>query len=237
MPRRGCWAIVASVAALLLLQGLAGAQPPPDPLFSILQSAPPVVRAHASKLIAERYPLLPDEILRIIGRARPMFLAEVRPELERLVDEKYPDLPGFIEAQLRAAPAVQAAMDELIAAKYPDLIAEMKALPPGPDLAQRAAALVRARYPELMQDVLVMLRERHPAFLIEAQAKTQARFPTLLADAGCLILSKYPQLSPEIMTLVHAKYPDLVPRLMQLIANPPATMPDGTPPPGETSQP
>lgn len=195
-----------------------------DPAASVLdmlQKASPEMRALASKLIAESYPALPGDIITLINRERPNFFSDIQPALDQLVSTKYTGLRGFVEEQLRSAPQIQAAVDALIAQNYPDLVAEIRALPPGPDLAQRAAALIQTKYPDLLRDVLVVLQTQYPELVQAIQREVQKKFPGFIADAGTIILTKYPELTSKIVTLVLSKYPDLVPKMLQILTVPP----------------
>ncbi len=194
--------------------------------LDILQRAPEEARVRISGLIAEAYPDLPSELSKLIARERPNFLSDIQPDLDALVATKYPDLQRFVEDELLKAAPMQAAVDELIARKYPDLVLEIRALPPGPDIAKRAAELVRRKYPDLLQDVLVVLRDRHPDLVVGIQLKVQIAFPAFIADAGTVILAKYPELTGKIVGMVATQYPDLVGRILEIIrtaqAPPPA---------------
>jgi hypothetical protein len=190
-------------------------------LLDMLQKAPPEVRAQASRLIAESYPALPADIITLINRERPNFFSDIQPDLDMLVTTKYSGLRASVEEQLRTAPQMQAAVDALIAQNYPDLVAEIRALPPGPDLAQRAAALIQTKYPDLLRDVLVVLQTQYPELIQSIQREVQKRFPGFIADAGTVILTKYPELTSKIVTMVLGKYPDLIPRLLQILTAPP----------------
>jgi hypothetical protein len=210
-----------------LSAAVCGAQTDPSvtAFLGMLQKASPEVRAQASKLITDSYPGLPGDIITLINRERPNFFSDIQPDLDQLVTTKYTGLRAFVEEQLRSAPQMQTAVDALIAQNYPDLVAEIRALPPGPDLAQRAAALIQTKYPDLLRDVLVVLQTQYPELIQSIQREVQKKFPDFIADAGTVILTKYPELTAKIVAMVLSKYPDLVPRMLQLLTAPPAPAP------------
>jgi uncharacterized protein YfaQ (DUF2300 family) len=231
---------VASLLGILLVLGSclsAAAQTEGAPSFlDALEKASPETQAAVSKLLTDKYPTLPGEIATLILRERASFFTDVRPLLDKLVAEKYPGLRAFVEEQLRKAPTMQAAIDQLIAQRYPDLVAEIRALPPGPDLSQRAAALVQTKYPDLLRDVLVVLQTQHPDLITQIQSRVREEFPGFIADAGTLVLTRYPELTGKIVAIVTAKYPQLLPELLKLLMAPappaPAPKPaEPTPPP------
>jgi len=218
---KALWPLAMVLVLLWLCAVTCGAQTDPAVgLLEMLQKAPAEARAQASKLIAESYPALPTDIMALINRERPNFFSDIHPDLDQLVATKYAGLRGFVEEQLRTAPQVQAAVDALIAQNYPDLVAEIRALPPGPDLAQRAAALIQNKYPDLLRDVLVVLQTQYPELIQAIQREVQKRFPGFIADAGTIILTKYPELTSKIVKLVLEKYPDLVPKMLQILTAP-----------------
>lgn len=206
--------------AMWLGAAAASAQEAAVPFVSSVRNAPPAARARISRLITLKYASLPEEVAALLIRERPNFFTDIQPDLDRLVATRYPGLREYVEGEVGAAPGMQAALGELIATKYPGIMAEIKALPPGPDLTGRAAALLRTKHPELMRDVVAMLHDKFPALIVEVEKKVQAKYPAFIADAGSVVLMKYPDLTGKITVMVMAKHPGLMGEVQAILAHP-----------------
>lgn len=196
-------------------------------------------REALARFITNKYPNLPVEILAAITKDQPHFFADLEPALEDLIATKYEGLGSFVQERLLAAPQLQRAVDRIIAEQYPDLIADLQALPPGPDQSAAAGKLIQEKYPQLLQDVITTLNEKYPHLLAEVQRRVLAKYPRLLADVTELILRKYPGFTFKLIAFLNQKYPDIVAEIIRILTAPPpepAPAEDAEAPPPETSE-
>lgn len=196
--------------------------------MALLASATEDQRARVLRFIRNRYPDLSVELFALIQARHPGIYLSLDLELQNLIATKYPRLAATVQSLLQEAiaqryPQVREEINQLIADKYPEVLAAMYQGEGDP--AVSAARVVRERYRALLDDVLAMLRERHPTLLVEVQRELLIKHPELLADAADVIVRLHPEITSEVGAVLVAKYPELMPGILEILQPPPVEEP------------
>ena len=213
----------------------------PTDVTARLQAATVEQRARMTRLVANKYPSLAEDIFRLLTEHYPGVLPELNSYVEHLIQTKYPEIPSLILGKLESAPAVQTAVEGLIIKEYPDFITELRQIADSDDLQTSVSELIQRRYPGLTQDVLGVITRKFPSLLGSVQQQVLSSHPGLLVDVTRRIQRRYPDFANDALALVLTKYPDLLSELLATLSSqvPTVTKVDVAPEsrPGEVSQP
>jgi hypothetical protein len=143
--------------------------------------------------------------------------------VEHLVRTKYPEIPGLVLDELQAAPAVQSVVEKLIDEKYPNLITEIAEIADADDLQASVAQLIQQQHPELVTDVLTVITGKFPSLLTRLQHQVLSNHPGILVDVADMIQRRYPGFINDVFVLIFTEYPDLVSEVLATLNEAPTT--------------
>ncbi len=177
-------------------------------------------RLAVSRLLTDKYPDLAPQLASFIDECEPKFFAEVSGHLQRLIVTKYQGLPGVVCTELSHAPEAQSAVEEMIRDKYPELIADLEALPAGEDLPAHAAQIIQQQYPTLLNDMVTTIHQNFPSVLRQMQHRLVADFSDLVADVATIVGKDYPELGQKSLDFIMPRYPDLTGDVLSILMQP-----------------
>jgi len=182
-------------------------------LFDVVSGATVEQRARMSRLLANKYPALTQDLSALLTVKYPQVLNETTIYVAHLVKTKYPEIPALILSELESVPAVQTTIEDLVNKKYPDLIPELVEIANSADpgnLQAAVAQVIQEKHPKLVADVLTAIRAKFPSLLTRLQYQVPSRHPGILIDVADMIQRRYPDFTNDVLVLILTKYPDLV---------------------------
>ncbi len=197
-------------------------------LFDVVSGATVAQRARMSRLLANKYPALSKDLSTLLTEKYPQVLSETTAYVEHLVRTKYPEIPGLVLDELQAAPAVQSVVEKLIDEKYPNLITEIAEVADADDLRGSVAQLIQQQHPELVTDVLTVITGKFPSLLTRLQHQVLSNHPGILVDVADMIQRSYPGFTNDVFVLIFTEYPDLVSEVLATLNEAPTTDAAGT---------
>jgi hypothetical protein len=205
-------------------------------VFQMISGATVEQRARMSRFVANKYPKLGSELITMMSEQYPDVLGDLSAYVEHIMRTKYTEVPGVIVKQLQAAPAVLPAVEEVITAKYPDLLTDLVAAAGlGDDMQLSVAQLIQDKYPLLLQDVLQVLTTKFPSLLVSIEHEVISRHPQMLIDVAGMVQKRYPGFANDVLIFLLTKYPELLPELVAVLNSVPEseapradTVPAGT---------
>lgn len=182
-------------------------------LFDVVSGATVEQRARMSRLLANKYPSLTQDLSTLLTVKYPQVLNETTVYVDHLVKTKYPEIPALILSELESVPAVQTTIEDLVNKKYPDLIPELVEIASSADpgnLQAAVAQVIQEKHPKLVADVLTAIRGKFPSLLTRLQYQVLSRHPGILIDVADMIQRRYPDFTNDVLVLILTEYPDLV---------------------------
>jgi len=182
-------------------------------LFDVVSGATVEQRARMSRLLANKYPSLTQDLSALLTEKYSQILNETTVYVGHLVKTKYPEISALILSGLQSVPAVQTTIEELINKKYPDLVPELVEIANSADhsnLQAAVAQVIQQKHPELVADVLTAIRAKFPTLLTRLQYQVLSRHPGILIDVADMIQRRYPDFTNDVLVLILTKYPGLV---------------------------
>lgn len=176
-----------------------------------------------SKLIKTKYPHLAQELVQFITTEEPNLLAELLPLLTPMIKEKYPEVPAIISQVIGQNDQLNLRVSQLVNDKYASFLADLAALPGGPQHGEQAAQMVSSKYTDLLTDLMDLLHRDFPETLNQVRDRVQARYSKIIGDCAGLTARKFPHLTAKALNFVVNHYPQLLPELIAILySNPPA---------------
>jgi len=218
------WAEEAPAQQMLLPSALQALTPELN-LLEVVNGATVEQRAKMSRLLANKYPSLTQDLSALLTEKYPQVLTEITVYVDHLVKTKYPETPALILSELESAPAVQTTIEKLINEKYPSLIPELAEIADSDDLQAAVAQLIRQKHPKLVADVLTAIRGKFPSLLTRLQYQVLSRHPGMLVDVADMIQRRYPNFTNDVLVLILTEYPDLVSEVIATLND--VSTPDG----------
>ena len=186
-------------------------------LFDVVRGATVEQRARMSRLLANKYPSLTQDLSTLLTVKYPQVLTETTVYVDHLLKTKYPEIPALILSELQSAPAVQTAIEDLVKKEYPNLIPELVAAAKSAEPDNRRAVVaqvIQQKYPKLIADVLTAIRGEFPSLLTRLQHQVLNRHPGILIDVADMVQGRYPGFTNDVLVLILTEYPDLVSELI-----------------------
>ncbi|MCK4323399.1 MAG: hypothetical protein KAW89_02635 [Armatimonadetes bacterium] len=194
-------------------------------LFDVVSGATVGQRARMSRLLANKYPSLTQDLSALLTVKYPQVLNETTVYVDHLLKTKYPEIPALILTELQSAPAVQTTIEDLVNKKYPDLIPELVEIANSADAGDLQAAVaqvIQEKHPKLVADVLTAIRAKFPSLLTRLQHQVLSRHPGILIDVADMVQRRYPDFTNDVLVLILTEYPDLVSEVIATLSEVPS---------------